>query len=244
MSHRVLIGTVAVNGTYPQLAARLIRSFAAISPGYEVKAWINCYPPDAPADMTEDGYDYSPYTAKPFVLAELQRAGADIGILLDASFHACRDILPLVEHIQTHGYFLCRNGFKVGEWISDRALKAMEVERGEAWEIDEASSYCVGVDFRADRAREMMGLWRNFARSKCVFPGHHTAGKIGRNPGFVSDDPRVRGHRHDQAALSIIAHWLNMRVLVDRPHLTAYAKGYGGAFPDETTVLVNDGSLG
>lgn len=239
---KVIVCCVAFGAHYPRLAARLIERFHAVSPGYEIQAWVNTLPPGAPKDVVVDGYDYTAYCAKPFALEYARQCGADVAILADASFFPVRPIQPLVEHVQRNGYYLCRNGFKVGEWCSDAALNYFGVSRDAAFEMDEISSYCVGVDFGHEDARRMLDQWTHAATGHGCFPGPHTAtGQPGRNPGFVSTDPRVKGHRHDQSALSIIANRLGMDRLSDRPFLTAYHLGYGGAFPNESTVLVNHG---
>lgn len=239
---RVALGTIALGGFYPQLATRLLQRFAAVCPNYEVKAWINTSPPCAPF-MFVDSYDYSAYCAKPFVLDALE---ADIAILLDASFYPIRDIQPLIEHIERVGYYFCDNEFKVGEWCSDACSEAMGVTRDALWEMPEISSYCVGLDLRRGECRQLLEQWKSAARSSRIFPGRHTAGPTGRNHGFVSTDGRVLGHRHDQTALSIIAHQFGMRELVKRPKFTAYAAKEWNANhlpPTEETVLVNWGQL-
>jgi len=186
-------------------------------------------------------WNFGPYCAKPFALEYARQCGADVAILLDASFFPCRPIQPLVEHIQRNGYYLCRNGFNVGEWTSDAALEFFGVSRDASFEMDEISSYCVGVDLNHQQALDCVLHWPSSTPS---FPGPHTAtGQPGRNPGFVSTDPRVKGHRHDQSALSIIANRLGMDRLSERPFLTAYHLGYGGLFPNENTVLVNHGVI-
>ncbi len=239
----VIITTVAIGGHYPRAAARMIERFNAVSPGYQIQAWVNCYPPGAPGPVIVDGYDYGPYCAKPFALEYARQCGATQAILIDASFFPIRPIEQMVHHIQRNGYYLCRNGFKVGEWSSDAALKSFGISREAAMEMEEISSYCVGVDFNESTsdATDMLMRWMHAAHT---FPGPHTAiGHPGRNPGFVSTDPRVKGHRHDQTALSIIANRLGMDRLSTRPDLTAYHLGYGGAFPNASTVLVNHGVI-
>lgn len=239
---KVIVCCVALNAHYPRLAARLIERFHAVSPGYEIQAWVNCYPPGAPGPVVVDGYDYGGYAAKPFALEYARQSGADVAILLDAAFFPIRPIQPMVEHIQRNGYYLCRNGFKLGEWSSDKIVDAFGLTRNAAFKIDEISSYCVGLDLQRPDNVKMLGWWCSMAATSDLFPGPHTAtGQPGRNPGFVSTDPRVKGHRHDQSALSLICNRLGMNRLSDRPHLTAYHLGYGGALPNESTVLVNHG---
>ena len=246
---KVVIATVAIAGHYPRAVARMIERFNAVSPGYEIQAWVNCYPPGAPGPVVVNGFDYGPYVAKPFALDYARKSGATQAILLDAAFFPIRSIEPLVTHIQRNGYYLCRNGFKVGQWASDAALELFDVDREAAFEMEEISSYCVGLDFTAQdeltacQVRHLMARWLWQSTTEAI-PGPHTAtGQPGRNQGFVSRDPRVLGHRHDQTALSLIAHQLGMDRLSDRPYLTAYQRGYGGAFPNETTVLVNHGVI-
>jgi hypothetical protein len=103
--------------------------------------------------------------------------------------------------------------------------------------MEETSSYCVGLNFADGRCTELLYRWCGLASDRLTFPGAHTAsGYPGRNHGFVSADPTVRGHRHDQTVLSILAHRLGMTELVNRPRFTAY-KGSETA----ETVLVNQG---
>lgn len=241
---KAIICTVAIGGHYPRAAARMIERFHSHSPGYEIQAWVNTLPPGAKETIV-DGYDYTGYVAKPFALEYARQCGADLAILLDAAFFPIRPIQPLIEHIQRNGYCLCRNGFKVGEWASDACLEKMHTTREEAFAMEEVSSYCVGIDMTQGwhPATEMLAAWLDAAQIG-AFPGPHTAtGHHGRNPGFVSTDPRVKGHRHDQTALSIIASWCKMQNLSERPEFTAYQRGYGGAFPNESTVLVNHGVI-
>lgn len=244
---KVVITTIGLGGWYPRGIARMISRFHQTSPGFEITAWVNTLPFGAPADVIEDGYDYTAYCAKPFALLSALVAGADIAILLDAAFYPIRPIHPLIEHIAQQGYYFCRNGNQVGEWASDRCLERMNVTGEDSMQMEEISSYCVGLNFSNGRAHELLHRWCGFAADRLTIPGRHTnshafpPGQIahaGRNAGFVSSDPRVKGHRHDQTVLSILAHQLFMENLVNRPKFTAYL----GSETDET-VLVNHGGL-
>jgi hypothetical protein len=238
------IAVVGIGGWYPRGVSRLIQSFDLHSPGFDISAWVNCLPPGAPADVVEDGTDFTGYCAKPFALRELMTQGADIGILMDAAFYAIAHIQPLVEHIASKGYYLCKNGYMVGQWASDRALERLGVTREYAFQIEEASSYCVGLNFSDSRAVNLLDQWCGYAGDRLTFPGPHTNTKAaetlggGRNPGWCSEDSRVSGHRHDQSSLSVIAHRLGMNVLVERPRFTAYL-----GHENSETVLVNHGGL-
>ena len=237
--HKVMIATVGISGWYPKGIARMIQEFDRVSPGYEITAWINCYPPGAPGSVLSKDYEYGPYVAKPYALCEAMRVKADVAILLDAAFYPILPIHPLVEHIARDGYYLCKNGNLVGEWASDKCLDLMKVSREQALKIEEASSYCVGLNFHHEKSRELCRTWADTWRA---IPGPHSdiqySGMTGRNPGFCAAHPRVRGHRHDQTTLSLLAWELGLRDLTERPRFTAY-KGS----ETEETLLVNSGGL-
>jgi hypothetical protein len=216
----------------------MVNAFREVDPGRTVMAWVNILPPGAPQSVVVDGYDYTGYAAKPFALKAARDAGADVGILLDAAFWPIRKIDPLVEHIERTGYFLCENGYRMGEWCKDAALGPLGLTREEAMEISEVSSYAVGLNFHHDVCNKALDEWCRLATDGVTFPGPHTQmGRIdGRNAGHVSHDERVLGHRHDQTALSAIAWKLGMHERTPRPIFTAY-----DGSQDDRTVLVNRG---
>jgi hypothetical protein len=115
----------------------------------------------------------------------------------------------------------------------------MGMLREESMTVEEISSYCVGLNFAHTKTVELLRLWCGFASDRLTVPGRHSnmlTNGVGRNPGFVSSDPRVQGHRHDQTVLSILAHRLGLKVLTERPRFTAYLGS-----ETEETVLVNQG---
>lgn len=264
---KVIICTVALGGWYLRGVSRMIEAFHNVSPGYEIQAHVNTLPFGAPANVIENDYDYTGYCSKPFALMAARNAGADVAVLIDAAFFPIRPIQPLVDHIARRGYYLCKNGNLVGEWSSDRCLERLGILRQDAYLMEEASSYCVGLNFADGRSTELLQRWCGAASDRLTFPGPHTSAfycmdchasgrtspfsdgeicpkcngrglipRAGRNPGLVSSDPRVRGHRHDQTALSIIAHQIGMHELIERPRFTAYQGSETGE-----TVLVNRG---
>jgi len=236
----VIICTVGIGGWYPRGVARMIQEFERVSPGFTIQAHVNTLPWGAPARVIEDGYDYTPYCAKPFALAEAMRSGADIAILLDAAFYPIGLIHPLVDHVAQNGYYLCDNGNKVGEWCSDRAMCRMNEDRDNLMQMTEVSSYSVALNFADGRCHELLHRWCGYASDRLTFAGPHSGlhQSDTRNRGFVSMDQRVRGHRHDQTALSVIAYRMGMANLSQRPEFTAY-KGS----ETEATVLINHGGL-
>jgi len=105
--------------------------------------------------------------------------------------------------------------------------------------MEEISSYCVGLNFADGRCIELLHRWCGFSSDRLTVPGPHTGlMHEGRNHGFVSQESRVKGHRHDQTVLSVLAHQIGMDKLVNRPKFTAY-KGS----ETEETVFINHGGI-
>jgi hypothetical protein len=238
---KIAIATVAIGGWYSRGVARMLREIERVSPGYKVSAWVNCYPPGAPGPVVRHGVDYGGYCAKPFALKALMDGGADIGLLLDASFYPVKHLLPLFCHISQAGYYMAPDGFTIGQWASDEMLDDLTIERDAALTWEGCASGCVGIDFRTVKGRRLVDKWIDLWP---LFPGYHSNDKAGdtkhsyRNIGHVSNDPRCLGHRHDQSALGIMAHLLGMTDYFSRPRFSAYE----GAQPDwpEFTHANND----
>lgn len=240
-----IVTSVAWGRRYPPLIARQLSKFNETNPEFDHIAWVNSLPPGA-EHCIENDYDYTGYCAKPWAMLHTKTRGAEIGLLLDAAFYPIRRIHPLLEHISRTGYYFCKNGFKVGEWSSDRSLEQLGITREQAWEIDEISSYCVGFNWHDQKIHQLAEEWAAFANDKKSFPGPHTntgrsnndPGYPRRNEGLASTDPRVSGHRHDQTVLSVLAWKAGLDVLVSRPIFTTYV-----GMETEDTVLVNKGGL-
>jgi hypothetical protein len=231
---KVVICTIARGGWYHRGVARLITELARYQMHeITVQAWVNTLPEGAEI-MIEDSYDYTAYGAKPHALWAARGIGADIAILLDASYYPVRHFGPLVGHIADHGYYLQTNGFSVGQWASDRALWSMDLPRDLTLHIPDVASGCVGIDFRSLPGRDLACRWLELSVSETIC-GPHSNSAAGpearrlaesggyRNVGFCSHDPRVAGHRHDQTSLSVAAYQTSANVRVDRPRFCSYA---------------------
>lgn len=234
----VTVCTVTWGGWYPLGVARMIREFDrfCLSP-VKVQAWVNVLPPGTP-ELIEDGHSYTGYAAKPYALKYALESGADVAILIDASVYPIKEIWRLVGHIVENGYYLAPTGDTVGEWTSDRMLNLCGMSRDKGCTLPMIASGVVGWT-NSYLANTVVEEWCKLAPH---FPGHHSNTQAAdksrhyKNRGWVSDDPRCSGHRHDQSALSIVAHRMGLTKLTPWPRFVAYKAGYGG-FPDETTVL-------
>lgn len=228
-SPRVAIVNVANGHWYPRGAARLIESLKPWEWAVSPRMWINTYPRNSPT------HEQSPYVFKTYAMAEVFR-DFDVLLWVDASCWCVRDPSPLIAHIMEHGYYMQANGPAMGEWCSDEALKIFGITREESMKIPEISTMVMGINTRRVGGEMFLCDWIAMG-TRGAFRGPHTNGATGRNPGFCSDDPRVKGHRHDQTAASFIAHRLGM-VGIPRPKFVAYDAD-GNA--NDTTIFLSRG---
>lgn len=201
--------------------------------------------PDEEEIRIVDGWDYTGYCLKPLALAHIAKQ-CNLALLLDASVVALKPLDPLWAHIEKHGYYLGESGFSCGQWTSDEMLEAFKITRDEVIAVPQPASGIVGLDLRRATGKNVVEAW---VRSRHLFPGHHSninaenRAYSYRNEGFVSKDPRCLGHRHDQAALGLIAHQLGLTDFQPwtRPGLDAGFAAYGRENVTERSVLVVEG---
>jgi hypothetical protein len=235
------IVNLSIGDRYARMAPRLAESLRAVGESAVLKQWVDSYPPSVPP-----GHDLpiAAYCAKPYAMFEAWLKGSNVILWLDSACYAVKPLDPLWEQIERDGYYIQENGWNVGQWCSDAALKTLEIAREESFLIPECSSMVIGLDLRRADCRSFMYSWGRLAADKITFPGAHTndngkATELGvgyRNVGHVSDDPRVLGHRHDQTAASVLAHRLKWK-MTPRPIFVDYF-----ADPqDERTLIVNRG---
>lgn len=142
-----------------------------------------------------------PYAFKLAAWQEAIQKGYDIGLWIDASDYVIKPIDPILHYIRENGHILWNNGANIGTWSSDRSLRSFGITRDEAFQIAEVTGNIVGFDLRKPKNLQLIQEWTKYALDGVTFPGpwHNKNGE-------ASSDPRVRGHRHDQTALSFLAH--------------------------------------
>lgn len=219
---------VANGHWYPRGAARQKESLIANGfPDADIRQWVNEYPPGCPTHQDV------PYAFKPYAFQNAYAVLAYTTVLwMDASCYAIGSLDPVFEQIERDGYLLFANDATVGEWCADSALPALRLTRDEAMEIPEISACVMGLDFRHQVAREFFDKWMKLANDGITFKGSHT-----NKNGECSADPRVKGHRHDQTAASVLAYRLGMKHTHMPMHLSYKFTGCNS--PD--TRILNSG---
>lgn len=182
-----------------------------------------------------------PYAFKAFALASAAARGHKLLLWCDASILPIAPLEPLFDRIERDGYWISRNGWSNGEWTADSAYPDLGVSREENWKIQHVIATAWGVSvrhpigylvlaeyLRLAKTRAFCGPWRN--------RNHPDSAKLPPEQSAPCGPPEVRGHRHDQTALSVIA-WKLSLSLTDPPNVLAYKGG-----ETDKTILVADGS--
>lgn len=233
--------SLAIGERYLPLGRRLADSVKTHGDGASITLWTD-YPPDTPSNLGQRGRAYA---GKSFGILEEVRRGAEIVLWLDSACYAVAPLTPLWEHIESRGYFVGDNGFPVGQWCSDAAMKTLDIDREESFAIPELSATAIGLDMRRPDCRWFVEEWARIACDGVTFEGAATndvgpARSIGLaygETGHVSDDPRVCGHRWDQTAASVLA-WRCGWERIPRPVFVDY---FMFGRNDARTLIVNKG---
>ncbi len=137
---------------------------------------------------------------------------------VDASVWAVKDVAPIFEHIQKHGYIMQEAGHMAGKWTNDRALMEFGITRDDAMNIPMyGNAGFLGLSITSGVAMEFLNRWHN-ASMAGLFRGAWT-----NTNNSESMDERCAGHRHDMSLGSIIANDLGMDYVSGDKWL-AYAK--------------------
>jgi hypothetical protein len=166
-------------------------------------AWDQQYPEGSPTG------EEVPFAFKPFCFSVARKQGYRFVLWVDAGLCVKHSLEPLFKSIQRRGYLFFPERHAVGEFCKDDALAPLGITREESFAIPSCWSGVIGLDLDSPIAVEFLRQWKERAADGVTFAGPKWSGVNGW-PRLASQDPRVKGHRHDQTAASVIAHRLGM----------------------------------
>jgi hypothetical protein len=150
-----------------------------------------------------------------------------------------RDLTPLFERIERDGYWMSKNGWMNSEWTADSAYADLSVTKEENARIPHVVATAFGISLRHFKGAAFLAEYLRLAQTNAFCGPWWNSNRgeyAGRDGAAPCGDASVRGHRHDQAAASVIAWKLGFE-LTDPPNWFSY-KGE----ETEDTVLVADGN--
>jgi len=152
----------------------------------------------------------SPCGFKPFCFGEASLRGFHLALWMDATVELVRPLDSLWKEIEEDGYLFFEEDHSIGEFCRDEALATLRLTREQSFSIPSCWACVIGLDLRQPRVREFVATWKALALDGVTFPGPRWSGIRGW-PRTASTDPRVKGHRYDQTAASVVAWKLGMR---------------------------------
>lgn len=184
-------------------------------------------------------HDVVPYAFKAYAIEHVRRMGYDQVLWMDSPVYATKPINKIFEHISAMGYLLFDNiGFTIGDYTSDKCLELMGMTREQSFKHPMVMACVMGFDFTNKRVYEELYLpYYGLAKVKGCYEGDWNNGN-----GQVSRDARVKGHRHDQSVISVLA--ASKGFSLTHPHSTYFAYfNHPGMMPHAETVCLLSGGL-
>lgn len=174
----------------------------------EILVWDETLPPDSPTQ--ED----KPYAFKAYALKAAVKAGAELILWADVSVYPVADFSSIWEIMELNGaFFIANSSGSCGEWTCDSALGPLGITRGEAFGIPQVVGTLFGLNVKHSRGLKIYEEFCRLAETD-AFKGPWVNDK-----GQASNDKRVRGHRHDQTALSVVAYRNGVPLFPQFPYL-------------------------
>ena len=204
-----------------------------------------------------------PYAFKAYALEAAMLQGYTTLLWADACILPVKPLDELFERIERDGYWIGNNGWTNYEWTADSAYpdlfpgewnlahsgnKHMTAERCLEdlrilnRKIPHVVATTFGVSLNQPRGKAILGYYLTLAKTKAFCGPWQNANYLGDGWPYAENPPRlmpcgpadVRGHRHDQTALSVTA-WRMGCDLTNSPDIFAYQGG-----ETDKTILVAD----
>ena len=149
-----------------------------------------------------------PYGFKAYAINSASYNASTI-LWCDSSIVPIKPLDSLFDLIEKQGYWFSENlpygrldlpAHNCGEWCADTALAPLGIEREEAFRIPQIIATSFGLDLSNPRIKEFFDQFMRLARDETAFKGPWR-----NDDGQASKDSRVKGHRHDQTVLSVLA---------------------------------------
>lgn len=170
-----------------------------------------------------------PYQFKVFAIQAAREAGYEQVIWADSTVRMLKNPAPLLEIAKERGVVAWDNlGFPLLNWINDTALNRLGENMESIASIKQIMACCIIFDFTNPMAVAVFERW-----SQAAFDNTF------RNDETYRDD--FKGHRHDQAAISVILHRYGVPLL-EYGEGFCYQEAYGGPLTEGKEIfLMNKG---
>lgn len=180
-----------------------------------------------------------PYAFKALSIKKAMEEMGNTGLLLwcDSVVYATKSIESVFEHIKKNGYLFFDNiGFSIGDYTSDACLNKFGMSREEAFNSKMLMACVMGFDLDNSETQDFLKLYIGAALDGVSYQGDWHNDKL-----QVSNDVRVKGHRHDQSVASIIINKKRMKIINAQNTYFAYAQHKGIVNISDSVCLWSEG---
>ncbi len=163
-----------------------------------------------------------PQAFKSHALLCAKNLGYRILIWADTSIRFRKPIYPLIDVITHLGHYYQLNpNYNSGGWLSDAALKTLNITREESFYYPQLLAGIFGLNMDFERSRRHLNEMFKFANDGITYIGPRFS-----KPGEISSNRRVRGVR-EQSCLSILSIRSGMAWRIERRFFVNADDHYG-----------------
>ena len=162
-------------------------------------------------------HSVTPYAFKAKAIDKMRQEGFDVVLWIDSPVYCTQNIDKVFQYIVDNGILLFDNiGFTIGDFTSDTCLGIMDMTRAESFLHPMVMACVMGFDFRNEKATSIFNEYLRLSNVHGAYEGDWINDKF-----QVSNDYRVKGHRHDQSVISILA--VKNGIKLTHPNSTFFA---------------------
>lgn len=223
------------SGNYAKALMRLEHSLKAVNfdgdfKGYNDYAHIG-------SKQHKTAPDAIPYQFKPMAINKAIDEGYDMLLWCDSVVYATKSNEPIFEQIKRDGYIFFDNiGYSIGDYTSDACLAKFGMSREEAFNSKMIMACVMGFDLTNPIAIEFLNKYIEASKDGISYPGAWSNNNL-----EVSNDMRVKGHRHDQSVASIIIKQIGLKITNAQETFFAYTSHKGIVKIADTVCLWSEG---
>jgi hypothetical protein len=181
-----------------------------------------------------------PYAFKALSIKKAIEEGADLILWCDSVVYATKSINPIFEYIEKSGVLLFDNiGYSIGDYTSDYCLDYYNMTREQAFNNKMIMACVMGFNIHNPTAKEFLDQYISASELGVSSPYN---GDWSNNNLEVSNDMRVKGHRHDQSVASVLAEQMNIPIINAQSTFFAY-ESHKGIVPVSNNVCLWSGGI-
>lgn len=178
-----------------------------------------------------------PYAFKAYSIKKAIEEGASLLLWCDSVVYATKSIQPIFDHIEKNGYLFFDNiGYSIGDHTSDACLNHFGMTREESFNSKMIMACMMGFNLNDPTAREFLDKYISAASDGVSYHGDWHNNNL-----QVSNDMRVKGHRHDQSVASILIKQMGLEITNAQSTYFAYSEHKGKVSISDSVCMWSEG---